>query len=310
MLKLNELLKNNDSDYIARYINKINNEIELYPEPCDYKISTISLACKINYILKLNKIVPLIREIVENKKSELILDIKIGKDYLVNKKKIKRHKKGEEIKKKNNRKDNNDDFYNQTTLVIFYNKNINVKLFDNGSVSMTGCKDENDGINLLNCLFLELKRHCDMNEYLIHREHDGIIDINNIIVYESKMTMINSGFSCNFKIDRIKLFKIILNNYKVYTSYNPDSYQGVKIGYMYNENKDGICHCDKKCSYERTSRKKNECKLVTIVVFQSGEIIITGSNKIEQTYESYKFINKILKENYNKIVRFSILEIE
>ncbi len=111
----------------------------------------------------------------------------------------------------------------------------------------------------------------------------------------------------------MQLYNLLVKNYQIYVSYDPAIYQGVKISYMWNEknsHKDGLCKCDKQCRLEKNLRKKNICKIVTIAIFQSGNIIITGASNIKQTNEAYNFINKILYDNYSSVVRFSILDCE
>ena len=44
------------------------------------------------------------------------------------------------------------------------------------------------------------------------------------------------------------------------------------------------------------------CKRITIAIFQSGRILITGGRNREQISKSYNFINRVLKENFD-IVR-------
>ena len=41
------------------------------------------------------------------------------------------------------------------------------------------------------------------------------------------------------------------------------------------------------------------CKKITISIFQSGNIIITGARSLEQINDAYSFINKVLKKDYS-----------
>jgi len=323
---------------IINFLQKVN-QSKNAPEPEELVITTKTENCKLSHILDIYRLKPIIKSLVEEKKTDLLLDMKIGDDYLNGTKKKK--KKATEKKTK---RDDNDDFFNQLTLVIKSRqegKAVNVKMFMNGSITMTGCKYENDGIDVINNLYTVLNENCEFMKYVISRDEiSKFCNINNknttikekriiwnyflnrdinknvetikfedLGIFEHKVSMINSGFNCNFKIDRPKLYKLILQKYKLYSSYEPSSYQGVKINYFYNEYNDGLCHCENRCKYEKSSRKKNVCHLVTISVFQSGEIIVTGGKKMEQTMGAYNFIKEILKENYNEIVRFSILDI-
>ena len=49
--------------------------------------------------------------------------------------------------------------------------------------------------------------------------------------------------------------------------------------------------------------KSDTCKKITIAVFQSGCVIITGANKIEHINVAYEFVCKLLKDNLDAIRR-------
>ena len=53
-----------------------------------------------------------------------------------------------------------------------------------------------------------------------------------------------------------------------------------------------------------------DCKKVTIAIFQSGNTGINGSRSLEQIRTAYNFINQIIKDYYEDIVRYSILNID
>ena len=60
------------------------------------------------------------------------------------------------------------------------------------------------------------------------------------------------------------------------------------------------------------SAKKNAIlkKRVTIAVFQSGKIIITGADKIKQTKNAYNCINNIIHTNYQELRRITLQDLE
>ena len=49
-------------------------------------------------------------------------------------------------------------FYNQITLHVFNKKVVNVKIFNNGRIQMTGLKFKEQGINVINKLIKEIKK--------------------------------------------------------------------------------------------------------------------------------------------------------
>ena len=46
-----------------------------------------------------------------------------------------------------------------------------------------------------------------------------------------------------------------------------------------------------------------DCKKVTVAIFQSGKIIITGAQNYSQIKEAYLFMNRVLDDNYELIKR-------
>ena len=61
--------------------------------------------------------------------------------------------------------------------------------------------------------------------------------------------------------------------------------------------KNGICWCDKPCSGQGDGKTLGNCKRITIAIFQTGSVIITGARNQSQLDESYEFINKVLKQH-------------
>jgi TATA-box binding protein (TBP) (component of TFIID and TFIIIB) len=281
------------------------------PKPTPYRISTISAKCRLTGEINIQELYLLVRKQVEEKIMKqqetdyFIQGIQYGSNIVGLFKNLQ--KKLDKIQGKLNDKDyKNIDFYNQCTLLLYsdYNNNqINLKVFCNGSITMTGCKDENDGVYVIKKLISELKKH---SQIFMYDEDQGDISMDNFGI-----TMINSDYFVGFRLDLIKLEEVLVNKYGLFFSYDPKFYAAVKISFMWNEEAEinnGICQCEKKCivSKKKTIKSKNKCSIITIAVFNSGKIIITGSNTIEKTRAAYKFINNILKESYADIVKLSI----
>lgn len=166
-------------------------------------------------------------------------------------------------------------------------------------------------------IFIEFDKHNE--EYIKNLEGDDtfiqeerlkIISAAKISSY--RITMINSNFNTNFKIDLIKLLEILNSDkYMLFTKFNPEKYRGLIIGYYWNTSypdRDGKCKCTGKCPGKGNGKGNGNCKKVTISVFKSGSIIITGGCLIEQVDDAYRTINTILRDNYTNIVKLSILD--
>lgn len=203
------------------------------------------------------------------------------------------------IKTKNTR------FDNQVTVV--FKDNINMKIFPNGNIQMTGIKDISDGRNIVNVL-IELIKDIYNNGH-----HDVVECITNIQNVNYLVRLINTDYRVGFDVKRDTLYKVMQKNYEHLCSYEPCIYPGVKIQFYWNiENptNDGICHCRTCCSDRKKSgsgKGNGDCRKVTIAVFQSGCVIITGSQDLEQVQICYNFINDILFRHREEIEKKPLL---
>ena len=203
--------------------------------------------------------------------------------------------KGEKINKikKPRQKKEKKFFYNQLTLHIYNEKIVNTKIFNNGKIKMTGVKNMDQGKRVAN-IFLEKLTS------LSTEDKEVILDNLDTKITKYKVALINSDFSIGFKINRELLHRTVVGmNY--YSSFEPSIYPGVNIKYYYNENdvNCGICNCLKQCNGKG---KDGCCKKITIAVFNSGNVIITGGNSINQLVTAYNFINNLVVEKKNELM--------
>ena len=153
-------------------------------------------------------------------------------------------------------------------------------------------------------LRLGLLNQGQIDEEIPYINYNYIQDINNnrrnYKLGEIKTELINSDYYTKFNIDLSSLSKIIKKKYKIYNTYDPDEYPGVLVRFYYNEKNtvQGQCHCDVHCSI---AEKKSICCKITVSIFRPGSIIITGAKNIKQLNNTYEFINKVLKENFQSI---------
>jgi TATA-box binding protein (TBP) (component of TFIID and TFIIIB) len=185
-------------------------------------------------------------------------------------------------------------FYNQITLHVFKDqKIINVKLFNNGKIQMTGLKYESQGFDLLHDLINHFK------QLYIFRDEIKMVHYD--------IVLINSDFDIGFEIDRETLHSHIINS-GIYSSYEPCMYPGVNVKYFINQNQsNGICNCNIMCNGKGKGHGDGDCKKITVAIFKSGKIIITGGQNKGQIVIAYNFIKdfihndpesyKLIKEN-------------
>ena len=159
---------------------------------------------------------------------------------------------------------------------------------------MTGIKKESQGYETIELFIKEINKISDENKIKIFNE----FNIKQIEPIET--VLINSDFDIYSEVNREMLHRLIVDH-GYYSSYEPCTYPGVNIKYYYNPIKKnfGICDCDKPCNGKG---KDNTCKKITIAVFKSGKIIITGGRNKQNINSAYQFITEFINENKDKIL--------
>ena len=186
-------------------------------------------------------------------------------------------------------------FFNQTTLHVNCEKTVNVKLFNNGKVQMTGLKYEGHGDKVLEALIPVLQR-LDTNH------QSKVLSTSEITFTPMNIACINSDFSLGYSIKRDILHKEIVEA-GYYSSYEPCIYPGVNIKYYYNtETNHGICKCCAVCNGKGDGCGDGKCKKITIAVFKSGKAIITGARSKNQLDVAYKFITEFIEPRKQQLL--------
>lgn len=270
--------------------NEIKNET-LSNEDCNvskYRISTITITGSVNCLINLKELY----DNIEIDSFRKIIYVEHGDN------KYNQNCKGEKKRKNKTNTQSVKRFDNQLTMIYKFNGYVfNIKLFKNGNVQMTGVKDITEGEKMIDEL-IEFIKNINLRS---NNEIVSIEEISKVQNINYKVRLINSDFKVNFEIKRDVLYRILLNVYNINCTYEPCIYPGVKIAYYVNEDDkqyNGICQCKIKCI-----GKKTTCKRITIAIFQSGCVIITGANTIEQINLTYKYISDILKNHMREIKR-------
>lgn len=262
------LNKNYSLNLESEEINKIMLDFNKLPK--NILISTMTITCKLGTKINLENVAKYVDLNMDGIRSIRYSDDPDCTRILVEKK--KKTKKGK-IKKS---------FFNQATLEIkpTENKAINVKLFKNGSVQMTGCKSIKNAYEILSIIINQLKIEKAVLIDGVITDKKFITDLDNLKISEFNIVMINSNFTVNYSIDREALYKILIAEGTTCT-YEPCIHACVNIKH----------HC------------KIDNKKISIFVFQSGAIIITGANNTDHIISAYEYINEKLKVNYKNIVK-------
>ena len=266
--------------------------------PSAYKISTITATGTLNVAINLDGFYQQV-DIIDNnaKETEGISYIEYGR-------------KGGQIyfkgyhKKMKKRKQSTKRFNNQMTIVfrvydattqLFHD--INCKFFQNGNIQMTGLKYIDHGMTVMRRI----------KDFIPSQFIDGKIEPSNY-----NIRLINCDFRTGCEIKREKLCNLMQTTNDIFCNYEPCIYPGVKIQYNYNtlttNKNDGICTCNEMCNGKGNGCGDGKCKKVTIAVFQSGCVIITGGQSLVQVNAAYDFICKTLGENIDNVIRLPQLK--
>lgn len=268
----------NDPSHVITTKFKSKNGFNLEKLPDDLNISTMTITCNLDTLIDIQNV---------GRYMDLafgqVVCVKYGPNNSIVRSLIKLKKRKKTTKK--NRKN----FYNQATVIIAVDskRTVNVKVFKNGAIQMTGCKTYENFTTAMQIL-------CDVlnKKKAVYDKTLGIIVPRNFVsnfdkvnvdnIYNVRIRMINSNFDIGFLVNRKKLHEI-MSAKGIKSTFEPSIHSAVIIKYLYGD-KD----------------------IVSIFVFESGSIIITGAKKREHLIEAYKYITTQLYENYDKIVKTNI----
>jgi TATA-box binding protein (TBP) (component of TFIID and TFIIIB) len=198
-------------------------------------------------------------------------------------------------------------FFNQSSLVFRLKlddaptfKEVNIKIFKNGGFQMTG-------ISSAEMARAALTRFLELNK------ERGIWPTNPVIS-KFEVCMMNSDYKINKIIRRDRLYRILVEEYGLWCSYEPTIYQGVNTKYFWNKTRPasappGICVCPAQCEGGGDGYSVGHCKKITISPFRTKSIIVTGAKHPEQLMEAYHFMNGVLEKHAADVLRDDVEEV-
>jgi TATA-box binding protein (TBP) (component of TFIID and TFIIIB) len=276
--------------------------------PNSMEIFAITLTASINkafYIENILNYFPLSETEISTIKSKLKMrNIKKKNGKKINKKDIK-------IKKGSS--ENSYNFFNQITVVMNIpidhgsdiTKDVNIKLFKNGSIQVSGLKSINQCNIMINkiiellqgdyCIFInpEDETPCKHDTPGAIFKTIRFIESDTVNILNLKINMINTMYQYISKINRSQLYMRLLelkmeNKLDVTTrlKYQPDIHAPVHV------------------KIDLGNKKP-----VTIFIFESGKILIMAAKKRENIFDAFNYINKLLTENHDYVVKRNLLHI-
>jgi TATA-box binding protein (TBP) (component of TFIID and TFIIIB) len=195
-------------------------------------------------------------------------------------------------------------FFNQSSLVFRLArpggsyKETNIKLFKNGGFQMTGINSE------------EMARAAVQRLIALNYSPDNSRGIwssePRIVKFDT--CMINSDYAIDKAIRRDKLYRVLVEEYGLWCTYEPTIYQGVNTKFFWNSTRPadappGICVCPTPCTGEGHGYAVGHCKKITIAPFRTGKIIITGAKFMEQLTDAYNFLNEVFQKHGDQVLR-------
>jgi len=166
-------------------------------------------------------------------------------------------------------------------------KQVNIKLFANGGIQMTGVMSEEfalETIEWLLCLIKTLPQSPFTDQPNIER---------------LSTQLINTDYKIDKFINQESLHQILITEYNLFSMLEKTIYQGINTKFFYNSNnKNGVCCCTNFCKGQGNGEGDGQCKRITISIFRTGRIIVTGARQIEQIHVAYDFLNKIFDKHH------------
>ena len=202
-----------------------------------------------------------------------------------------------------NRKITSKSFFNQSTLVLRRRvgeekedsmwKEVNVKLFANGGIQMTGVTSETFARETMEWLLHTIQR-LPVSPFASAAAS----------LQRFSVQLINTDYALNKFINQDALHKILINEYNLISMLEKTIYQGVNTKFFYNtqNTKKGICECKNFCKGQGTGIGEGQCKRITMSIFRTGRIIITGAREMKQIHAAYEFLNGVFEKHYKTVL--------
>lgn len=156
-------------------------------------------------------------------------------------------------------------FFNQLTFWYKDGTKKSVKIFINGNVHVTGCRSLKEYVGLV-------YRICNFMDVLF--PGDGA---NRCHATDIELQMVNTNFSINMGLDLSKLKRILLDK-GMCATYDREVYPGLNLKVPTSPGREA-----------------------SVLIFISGNIIITGVKSFMEVYEAYKFITETVASSAHDI---------
>jgi len=191
-------------------------------------------------------------------------------------------------------------FYNCFALIYRFKyegafRELHVKVFNTGKLEIPGILN-NELLDIIKIMILETIQAC-VDEPLDFLETD-----------RDENVLINSNFNCGYYINREKLHSILRGDkYRIESSYDSCSYPGVKCRFYFNNDLgDDDAQTGQILPEDRAMKmhelgNNNKYAEISFMIFRTGSCLIVGNCSERILRVVYKFIVKILNDEYDEI---------
>jgi hypothetical protein len=266
-------------------------KIEPKCTPCNI----ITITSGFNFCDKIDILSIYYRIELDDKLINVSLDEKNIRGY----KQIKKIKKSTttELKKDKRKQNKGKSFNNQLSLGFSCNNKVHnhtnpvsIKIFNNGNIQLTGCKDKEEILYIYNYIINNIKK-INTNYYFNNKsfKYELVKNLKEIDYIDINYNMITVKIDFNFDFNHYRLYKFF-NNYKsnkVTMLYNPNTSTTFQL--YFNDKK-----------FLNSNNKKPSC-----IVFNNSITFII--NRYEIIQELFIFIKDIFINNYELIRDFTYI---
>ena len=172
--------------------------------------------------------------------------------------------------------------------------NVSIKLFSNGKVQVAGCK------TIQSCAYIIRKA---FNRLI---KSDCFDKKENALISDMRICMINSDFKIKNIIYQDKLCEILSNN-SIHTNgnfisivYQPIKYPAINTKFISDNEIMNYHQHNLKHGLKKTFENK-----LSILIFRSGSIIITGGKIIDNYLEAYIYILNLIEKNNKDVLIYN-----
>ncbi len=187
-------------------------------------------------------------------------------------------------------KTKNNSFYNSLLMNISVKyqprQKVSIKFFPNGKIQVAGLQ------TIEACAYCIRKAFRRLNEKDCFETEPKITD--------TRIVMINSDFKINMNISQDKFCNVLLEDGVnkggniVQVGFNPSKYPAINTKVVADSNKEDYLE-----HYEKNGIRKKYNKFISMLIFRSGSVIVTGGNDISEYFNVYSKLINIFGENKN-----------